>query len=243
MRTICHGLFSHPKSLFVIPHSAETSCRGEIVSVSAPTAAGRKGSLEIEIRRTPFHDIPRARYLKDQMNPFQPRESPQGPIDPVFDKFLYAQLGEEANGMQLSVLSALARQNVDPWEIAQQLTSLPREPAIRFLTPLLAHVSDGAPDRIAPEELAARLVAMLPLHHGSEQKRGFSNIEQPRAHSVLIVGYIRLVAAVALFILFTQLFFPGLSPKATAEKPMSPAASAPAPAVVHWRIISDQRQE
>ena len=233
MRSTHHSPVSHPKSLFAIPHSAGYHDRRENVSASAPTAPGPKGRLEFEIRRVLSCDIPRARYLKDQMNPFLPRETlPQGRIDPVYDEFLYAQLGEEANGMQLSVLSALARQNVDPWEIAQQLTSLPREPAIRFLTPFLAHIPGSAPDGIAPEELAARLVAMLPLQHASDRKPGISNIELPRAQSVLIIDYIRLVVAFALLILFSQLFFSGLSPKATAGKPIYPAASVPAPAAV-----------
>jgi hypothetical protein len=33
-----------------------------------------------------------------------------------YDYFLFAPICEEANGMQLSVLSALARMDVDPWE-------------------------------------------------------------------------------------------------------------------------------
>jgi hypothetical protein len=146
------------------------------------------------------------------MNPFLPRETPHGWVDPVFDKFLYAQLGEEANGMQVSVLSVLARQNVDPWEVAQQLTSLPREQAIRFMTPFLAHIPTGSPNRIPPEELAARLVTMLPLQDTSNRKPGISSVEQPLAQSVLIVGYVRLFVAFALLILFSRLLFSAFSP-------------------------------
>ena len=35
-----------------------------------------------------------------------------------YNDFLFATVCEEANGMQLSVLSALARLNLDPWEEA-----------------------------------------------------------------------------------------------------------------------------
>ena len=35
-----------------------------------------------------------------------------------FDSFLCAPIGEERNGMLLSVLSALARLDVDPWQEA-----------------------------------------------------------------------------------------------------------------------------
>ena len=43
---------------------------------------------------------------------------------PEFDDFLYAPVGADSNEMPLSVLSALARLNVDPWEEAAELTPL-----------------------------------------------------------------------------------------------------------------------
>lgn len=46
-------------------------------------------------------------------------------LGPEFDGFLYAQLGEERNGMPLSVLSALAQLQVDPWQKAARLARLP----------------------------------------------------------------------------------------------------------------------
>ena len=44
-----------------------------------------------------------------------------------FDDFLFAPVGEEQNGMMLSVVSALARSDVDPWQEAAKLARLPRE--------------------------------------------------------------------------------------------------------------------
>jgi hypothetical protein len=35
-----------------------------------------------------------------------------------YDDFLFASMGEDRNGLPLSVLSALARLDVDPWEEA-----------------------------------------------------------------------------------------------------------------------------
>jgi len=46
-----------------------------------------------------------------------------------FDDFLCASIGEEENGMALSVMSAFARRNVDPWEEAARLSRLPRNVA------------------------------------------------------------------------------------------------------------------
>jgi hypothetical protein len=42
-----------------------------------------------------------------------------------FDDFLFAPIGEEENGMLLSVVSALARLDLDPWQEAASLTGLP----------------------------------------------------------------------------------------------------------------------
>jgi hypothetical protein len=148
----------------------------------------------------------------------------QGRAACVYDEFLYAQLGEEANGMQLSVLSALARQNVDPWEIAQRLTSLPREPAILYLTPLLARTPAGL---AAPQDTAARLIAMLPSQPAPAAKAGMFNMGLNSAEPDASINKMWLIAAFALYMLFSQLLFAGLSPGTVAGKPISSATSAP----------------
>jgi hypothetical protein len=169
-------------------------------------------------------------YAKDPMStPKYPETLRQGRADCGYDEFLYAQLGEEANGMQLSVLSALARQNVDPWEIAQRLTSLPREPAILFLTPLLARTPAGL---AAPEDTAARLIAMLHSQRAPAAKAGIFNTEQNGAPPDAAIDKMWLIVAFALYMLFSQLLFVGLTPGEITGKPTSPAASAPAPTAV-----------
>lgn len=88
-------------------------------------------------------------------------------LGPEFNDFLYAPVGVEKNGMQLSVLSALARQNVDPWKEAAQLTRLPEKTAIQRLMSLIPAISDGSsvnPDR---DTVAIRLVSLLPHHANS----------------------------------------------------------------------------
>ena len=66
-----------------------------------------------------------------------------------FDTFLFAPIGDDGNdsGMQLSVLSALARQGTDPWEEAGRLAGLPDEMAARELTALIAALPTGASAR------------------------------------------------------------------------------------------------
>jgi hypothetical protein len=41
-----------------------------------------------------------------------------------YDEFLFAPICEEVVGMRLSVLSALARMNLDPWEEASRLAAM-----------------------------------------------------------------------------------------------------------------------
>ena len=64
--------------------------------------------------------------------------------------------------MALSVLSALARRNVDPWDEALRLARLPREAATRFLTVLIAALPEESSARADPERHAKRLTALLP---------------------------------------------------------------------------------
>jgi hypothetical protein len=79
-----------------------------------------------------------------------------------FDDFLFASIGEDRNGMLLSVVSALARLDIDPWREAAQLARLPGEIAANRLAALIASLPDGALMRSDPGTIAARLIALLP---------------------------------------------------------------------------------
>ena len=63
-----------------------------------------------------------------------------------FDAFLFAHIGEEKNGMLLSVLSALARLDLDPWREAAELARTPRQIARQRLTSLIAALPKSATD-------------------------------------------------------------------------------------------------
>ena len=79
-----------------------------------------------------------------------------------YNQFLYAPICEEANGMQLSVLSALARMDVDPWEEATCLAAMPKAIAVRTLASTLDRVLDKSRHRSETDVIAARLVQLLP---------------------------------------------------------------------------------
>ena len=79
-----------------------------------------------------------------------------------YNHFLFAPICEEANGMRLSVLSALARMDVDPWEEATRLAAMPKAIAERTLVSTLDQVLGKSCHRSETEVIAARLVQLLP---------------------------------------------------------------------------------
>jgi hypothetical protein len=81
---------------------------------------------------------------------------------PEFDNFLFASIGDSGNEPLLSVVSALARMDIDPWAEAASLAQMPRERATERLTALIASVPKNVPFGRSPEALAARLVELLP---------------------------------------------------------------------------------
>jgi len=79
-----------------------------------------------------------------------------------YNDFLFATVCDEANGMRLSVLSALARLNVDPWEEATRLAAMPRAIAARTLASMFDSASGRSWNAPEAEATAARLVRLLP---------------------------------------------------------------------------------
>jgi len=85
------------------------------------------------------------------------------------EAFLYAPIGEEGNGMTLSVLSGLSRLGVNPWDEAARLSLLPREGAITALDQRIVQLPRGAWQLSDTMGIAARLVALLPKHNPHPQ--------------------------------------------------------------------------
>ena len=86
------------------------------------------------------------------------------PLRPDLDRFLFAAVGDEIDGIPLSVISALSRLGLDPWQEAGRLSSLSNREAIEQLTRLIAEL----PGRFRPldeaREIADRLIQLLPRH-------------------------------------------------------------------------------
>jgi len=82
-----------------------------------------------------------------------------------FNKFLYASLGDDNNGVPLTVLSALARMEVDPWEEASNLTTMTSEHAVTQLASLLGALRNAPAASLESIGLARILIALLPRRH------------------------------------------------------------------------------
>jgi hypothetical protein len=97
------------------------------------------------------------------------------PLGLNFDRFLYAPVGDDQQGGLLSVVSALARVGVDPWEEAASLARLPFDGAVQALCELLARLPAGRGRPVDPVPLATRLVALLPRRAGEPESVGDSS--------------------------------------------------------------------
>lgn len=84
-----------------------------------------------------------------------------------FNDFLFAPIGEEKNGVVLTVLSALARLGVDPWQESARLAQLSADKATQRLTAIILGLPKGQWTESDAETIAARLVGLLPAKRAS----------------------------------------------------------------------------
>ena len=92
------------------------------------------------------------------------------PMLPEFDSFLFAPVGEEVNGVPLSVLSALARLGLDPRDEAARLSALTREAAADQLARMIARLSDRW-TLSETRTIAGRLIDRLPTSPAGKPAR------------------------------------------------------------------------
>jgi hypothetical protein len=85
------------------------------------------------------------------------------PMLPEFEAFLFASVGEEVNGLPLSVLSALTRLDLDPWDEAARLARLTREAAADQLARMIARLSDRRWSIPEARRISDGLIKRLPM--------------------------------------------------------------------------------
>jgi len=93
------------------------------------------------------------------------------PLRPDLDKFLFAGVGAEQNGIPLSVVSVLTRLGLDPWDEAGRLSSLARREAVEQLARLIAALPGTVRPLAEAREIASELVEQLPTHESDPPPR------------------------------------------------------------------------
>jgi hypothetical protein len=131
------------------------------------------------------------------------------PMLPEFDSFLFAAVGEERDGIPLSVLSALSRLGLDPRDEAARLSHLTKEAAADQLARMIARLSDRRWPLSEARRIAGGLIERLPtsstagkphrLETGAEPISG-SRASRFRVYSMLLIAVlVSLIAGGFLF--------------------------------------------
>ena len=102
--------------------------------------------------------------------------------------------------MLLSVLSALARLDLDPWQETASLDRLPRTTATERLTGLIAALPDEFSVHRDPAAIASRLITRLPSQHGGKAMTASNapGFEVPAAIQAQTLFFLALVLMVLL---------------------------------------------
>ncbi|MGO9423704.1 hypothetical protein [Roseiarcus sp.] len=151
-------------------------------------------------------------------------------IGPEFDEFLGAPIGEDRNGTTLSVLSALARLDVDPWQEATSLARMPREAAAERLTALIDALPREPASAVPSQTSAADLIALLPKGQTPNVRssdKAFAATGLREQQIVMAFG----AFAITMLIVFaiSALFSPGPGTGANPSAPRAADATMAAP--------------
>jgi len=77
---------------------------------------------------------------------------------------LFSAVGAEEDGIPLSMVSALTRLGLDPWDEAGRLSSLSKREAVEQLARLIAELPDSHRPLAEARKIADGLVEQLPQH-------------------------------------------------------------------------------
>jgi hypothetical protein len=84
-----------------------------------------------------------------------------------FDDFLFARLNDASEETPLSVLSMLARLDIDPWEEAAKLARLPRPAAAKRLVDFIMATPGVSSAYLNDAAVSGRLIDLLPSQGGA----------------------------------------------------------------------------
>ncbi len=143
-----------------------------------------------------------------------------------FDAFLYATIADERDGEPLTVLSALARQDVDPWDEAARLARLPLEAATLSLRKIIGALAPSSAVRPDSGATAARLIALLPHRVTNRPAPTAANQVAGMGMNPLVIRrYVLLYVALAALTLLSHWLSAPPEPPSGAAAPAAAAAT------------------
>jgi hypothetical protein len=166
---------------------------------------------------------------------------PKSPLGSEFDNFLFARIGEDQNGLTLSVVSLLARMNLDPWEQAGILATLPAQAAAKCLSRSLDSLTDPLLRQAIGETTVQRLLALLPRRMPAAVSEPLASLSamvspQPGARIRVIISIVFIAATIILVgvqMFATRRFAPSQPGIATAPPALSAPSQTPSTATHH----------
>jgi hypothetical protein len=152
-------------------------------------------------------------------------------VDGEFDDFLFSSIGEDRNGVPFSVVSLLARRDLDPWLEAAKLANLPVEAATRQLTRLIQTIAYQPLTLPDPEAIAIRLIALLP-------RQPYANIQRPTKAGYTVAAALMSPKAIAATIILAicLIFTLGNQLVRSRHAPSTEGNSATAPIVLDHHL-------
>ena len=123
-----------------------------------------------------------------------------------FNDFLYAPIGEESNDSMLTVLSALARLGIDPWQESASLAQLSTDKATERLTSIVARLPNGRWAQSDAGAIAARLIELLPTKRAAQSPlRATPDAQHPWSPPVARALFVAVLGGSILFAVINHL--------------------------------------
>jgi hypothetical protein len=144
---------------------------------------------------------------------------------PEFDDFLYAPVGVDRNEMALSVLSALARLDIDPWKEADELSKLPKDTATQRLASLIARLHGGRWTQAESGAIADRLIELLPYRSPSHAPLA----QRARGHPEMILSVTVKILICAALVATSLIIATNPEPSSHGDQSDVPASSSALP--------------
>jgi hypothetical protein len=143
-----------------------------------------------------------------------------------FNAFLFSPIGEDRNGMPLSVVSLLARRGLDPWQEAATLAAMSADAATRRLDSLIRTLPAQPLTLPDSRTIATRLIALLPRWTDPKIRPGE---KQATAADARAVARRRRTMVVAMILVISTMLLVGAQWARSHNEPPRPAVAADAP--------------